>query len=121
MFNWVSHSIRTPSKWSPVLSSIGVMDKYLARSHTVTTGGQLTVSSPRLSPCFYTAFLESCLALHAFTWEGELIIAFSFPEGVMGSAQDQVIASNEGRNGDAVVLRFVNEFMNILDVASQSK
>ena len=39
----------------------------------------------------------------------------------MGSAQDQVIASNEGRNGDAVVLQFVNEFMNILDVASQSK
>ncbi len=59
--------------------------------------------------------------MHAFTWEGELMLAFSFPEGVMGSAQDQAIALNEGRDGDAIGLQFINEFMNILDVTSQSK
>lgn len=120
-FNRSSHFIRKPSKWSPILSSIGVMDRYLARSHPVATGGQLTVSSPRLVPVFYAAFMETLLALHAFTWEGELMIAFTFPEVAMGSAQGQVAALNEGRYEDAIVLQFVNEFMNILDVISQSK
>ncbi|PSR74922.1 hypothetical protein PHLCEN_2v9456 [Hermanssonia centrifuga] len=117
----VSYSIRTPSRWYPILSSIGVMDKYLARSHPLATGGQLTVGSPRLSPTFCSTFMGGCLALHAFTWGGELMLAFSFPEGVMGSAQDQVIALNEGRDGDAIGLQFINEFMDILDVISQSK
>ncbi|KDQ51804.1 hypothetical protein JAAARDRAFT_62324 [Jaapia argillacea MUCL 33604] len=111
----------TPSKGYPILSSIGVMDEYLARSHPVATGGQLVVSSPRLSPRFYDVLGGGCLALHAFTWEGELMMAFTFPEGVMGSPQDQEIALEEGRKGDAISLQFVNEYMNILDVASRSK
>ncbi|KAE9396112.1 hypothetical protein BT96DRAFT_977647 [Gymnopus androsaceus JB14] len=109
-----------PTKWYPILSSIGVMDKYLARFHPISnTGEQLIVSSARLSPTFNSPFLGGGLALHTFTWEGELMMAFTFPEGVMGTAQDQVKALKEGHKVDAIALEFVNEFMDILDVIAR--
>ncbi|KAE9396111.1 hypothetical protein BT96DRAFT_941929 [Gymnopus androsaceus JB14] len=67
-------------------------------------------------PTFNTG---SGLALHAFTWEGELMMSFTFPEGTMGTAQHQVKALKEGHQVDAIVLEFVNEFMSILDVISR--
>ncbi|KAJ7743440.1 hypothetical protein DFH07DRAFT_835503 [Mycena maculata] len=108
------------SRWSPILSSIGVVDTYLARSHAVATGGELTVSSPLLRPTYPPSFVGCSVALHAFTWGGKLMLTFSFPEGSMGSAEDQAIALKEGRNDDAIGLQFVNEFMYILDVIAQS-
>ncbi|KAJ7730368.1 hypothetical protein DFH07DRAFT_848831 [Mycena maculata] len=86
------------SGWSPVLSSIGVVDAYLARSHAVATGGELNVSSPLLRPTYPPSF-----------------VGCSY-----GSAEDQAIALKEGRNDDAIGLQFVNEFMYILDVIAQS-
>ncbi|KAJ7452134.1 hypothetical protein B0H11DRAFT_2288802 [Mycena galericulata] len=116
-----AQAVVAPSRWYPIVSSIGVVDNYLARSHPIATGGQLTVSSPRLRPSFPTPFLGCSLALHAFTWGGELMMEFSFPEGTMGSAEDQVTALKEGRNEDAIGLQFVNEFMHILEITAQSK
>ena len=50
---------------------------------------------------------------------------FTFPEGVISSVHDQVIALNEGCNGDAIVLQFINEILfkksDIQDIASQLK
>lgn len=95
------------------------MDKYLAQSYPVaSTGEHLTISSPRLSPTFDSPFLGGALALHAFTWQGNLMLAFTFPEGIMGTTQEQIKALKEGHEVDAIVLEFINEFMHILNVTA---
>lgn len=103
------------------LSSVGVVDQYLAPSHKIpgTSSSVLTVASPQLSLCFYSPFMDSSIVIHPVYLEGGSSFAFAWPEAKMGTYEEQMKAFGEGkllRSGDssAVVVEFVEEFMCLL-------
>jgi len=57
--------------------------------------------------------------LQPFTFQGELIITFSFPESALGSEDEQRKAFDEGKRvakggTSTVVVEYVEEYLNIL-------
>jgi hypothetical protein len=47
-------------------------------------------------------------------------MAFTFPEGVMGTKEDQLKASKERRKEEGIVVEFIDEFTRVLEVVSKS-
>jgi len=105
------------------ISSLGVVDKYLAQFRRIGTGAndsdQLIVKSPRMGLCLYTPSFGSPNLNHSFTWGGELIMGFSFPEAKMGSLEEQEKELKDGTRKSSV-LGFVNKFVEILNLIARS-
>lgn len=99
------------------MTSLGVIDKYLAISHDIPSGGVLNVSNPIVSVCIshISPLLGPMVGLHSFTWHGTSHMCFSFPEAFMGSLQDQRELLNKHKHLTGTVLEWSEEFMGILE------
>lgn len=119
-----SQHVNVPPTGVPMLSSVGVLDPYLAETHPIPTGGSLTVSNPRTTVAFHEVFHGLMMAFHPFTWKGKMTITFAWPEAAYGTEEEQRRALAEEKSiekvNEAVVVQFVEEFMNILDVVARS-
>lgn len=115
-------SATIPHNGIPYLSSMGVVDPYLASSHPIGSSGEsLIISHPRLTVRVYDSFLGFSYAIHSFSWKGELYFSFGFVETVMGKAVDQEMAVRSGKTGTASALEFYNRYLELLSLAAQKR
>lgn len=94
---------------------MGIVDKYLRHSHPIGDEGRyLAVGSPRLGTCAYSVSFGMLAVIHAFTWNNELILNFSFSEAKMGSLEEQERALRTGK-GEATMLKFIDEWVGLIE------
>ncbi|KAJ3559684.1 hypothetical protein NM688_g196 [Phlebia brevispora] len=108
---------------TPRLSSVGVIDGYLATHHDIQDGGAITISNPiiTVSICSASPILGYMTGVHAYTWNKTAYICFSFPEAFMGTLDEQKERSE--RNGGSrtdTILDWSEEFMKILQDLGKS-
>lgn len=91
------------------------MDEFLSDSYPLTHGGAITVENPilNINATLYKGTMGVGLMIHTFTWQGRMSIAFSFPEGSMGTADEQLEAHDEGELEKASMKRYIEIFMDI--------
>jgi hypothetical protein len=99
----------------PHLSSIGLVDDYLAASFKANSI-ELAVSDPVFTVSTpYSPYLSFPVVTHAYTWNDELRINFSFPEGFMGTIEEQLAVQP---TNEVTLIKWVDKFMHILEATT---
>ena len=99
------------------MSSLGILDRYLAHRHELLAGGILEVSHPCITVCvsYASPLFGYMIGLHAFTWMDTFYMCFSFPEAYMGTLKEQ----KEDREVGSV-WAWSEEFIGLLRFVSRS-
>ena len=97
---------------SPTLSSMGVIDRYLAPRH-----GSVVVSEPFMTiRCVHSGPPTGPVpGIHAYTWQGTLHISVSYPEAVAGTYEEQVQALLDEPEAQGSFLVWANTFVETLE------
>ena len=92
------------------------MDQYLTHSHAIPGGGLVLVSNPIVTVCVphMSPLMGVMIGLHCFTWNNVFYACFSFPDGFMGSVDEQ--RKNDGSDGwqNGSVMEWIDVFMDTI-------
>ena len=96
---------------SPLLSSLGGVDKLLAPRH-----GDIIVSEPLMSVRSHNTGAPTSpgIVVHACTWQGTMYVNISYAEAVVGSHQEQEEALVNDPKASASMLGWLNTCMDTL-------